>query len=156
MKIKALTIWQPWASLIIAGAKPYEFRGWSAPRFAQNQLIAIHAGARPTRRDEIADLILRLRGSDAWSTALNKEIALPLLEKWLPNPAVLPLSSVLGTAFLGRPILATAILAEFGAPNDSLRSEHANFAWPLSRITRFEPFIPAKGAQGFWSWDLPA
>jgi len=24
--IRAITIWQPWASLIIIGAKPYEFR----------------------------------------------------------------------------------------------------------------------------------
>jgi hypothetical protein len=24
--MKALTIWQPWASLIMIGAKPYEFR----------------------------------------------------------------------------------------------------------------------------------
>ena len=24
--MKALTIWQPWASLIMVGAKPYEFR----------------------------------------------------------------------------------------------------------------------------------
>jgi len=28
--MKALTIWQPWASLIMAGYKPYEFRGWPA------------------------------------------------------------------------------------------------------------------------------
>lgn len=26
--MKALTVWQPWASLIIMGAKPYEFRKW--------------------------------------------------------------------------------------------------------------------------------
>jgi hypothetical protein len=30
--MKALTIWQPWASLIMAGCKPYEFRRWAAPQ----------------------------------------------------------------------------------------------------------------------------
>lgn len=26
--MKALTIYQPWASLVMIGAKPHEFRGW--------------------------------------------------------------------------------------------------------------------------------
>src|SRR4051812_29168039 len=26
---KALTIWQPWATLIVLGAKPHEFRRWN-------------------------------------------------------------------------------------------------------------------------------
>jgi hypothetical protein len=30
--MKALTIWQPWATLIMIGAKPHEFRGqWIWP-----------------------------------------------------------------------------------------------------------------------------
>src|SRR5215212_7204780 len=32
MKLLALTIWQPWATLVIADCKPYEFRTWPAPR----------------------------------------------------------------------------------------------------------------------------
>jgi hypothetical protein len=27
--MKALTIYQPWASLVMIGAKPYEFRRWA-------------------------------------------------------------------------------------------------------------------------------
>ena len=55
--MKALTIWQPWASLIIAGVKPYEFRGWYPPASIIGRRIAIHAGARPVRKAEIAELI---------------------------------------------------------------------------------------------------
>ena len=44
--MKALTIWQPWASLIIAGAKPFEFRGWRPPASLIGQRIVIHAAAR--------------------------------------------------------------------------------------------------------------
>ena len=54
--MKALTIWQPWASLIIAGAKPYEFRGWRAPRALIGQRIVIHAAARKIDRDEVCAL----------------------------------------------------------------------------------------------------
>src|SRR5574343_783805 len=88
----ALPIWQPWASLIIAGAKPYEFRSWPAPKWVQGQRIAIHAGARPPKRAEITELVLRLNSLEAWSTALHRDIALPLLEKWHAAEASLPLT----------------------------------------------------------------
>lgn len=151
--MKALTIWQPWASLILAGVKPYEFRSWPAPRALCDTRIAIHAGARPVKRPEIADLIVRLKSGEAWTTALKPE-ALPLLERWHASPAVLPTASVLGTAVLGNPVRAEAIVAEFGGPvNDSDRDQHSNWAWPLTEIERVEPIVPAKGAQGFWEWD---
>ena len=54
--MKALTIWQPWASLIMAGAKPYEFRGWRAPRSIIGQRIVIHAAARKVDRVEVFNL----------------------------------------------------------------------------------------------------
>ena len=41
--MKALTIQQPWASLIIAGAKSYETRSWSTKH---RGTLLIHAGAR--------------------------------------------------------------------------------------------------------------
>src|SRR5690348_14114849 len=40
---KALTIWQPWASLIMMGAKPYEFRRWN---FADKPHLAGLIGSR--------------------------------------------------------------------------------------------------------------
>lgn len=151
--MQAITIWQPWASLIVVGAKPYEFRGWPAPRVVRGQRIAIHAGARKVKRDEIADLILRLKGSEPWSTALRPELALPLLERWLLNPELLPLASIVGTAMLGQPKRAHETIAEFGGvANDSDRGEHWNWAWPLSAVEPVEPIVPARGAQGFWTW----
>ncbi len=150
--MKALTVWQPWATLIIAELKPFEFRGWPAPNGMVGRRIAVHAGARPVKPAELADLIVRLRGPDAWTTGLRPE-ALPLLERWHQSPALLPRSCVLGTAILGQPRRASEITAELGGPvNDSDRAEHSNWAWPLSEIERFEPPIDARGAQGFWEW----
>lgn len=157
--MQALTIWQPWATLIIAGAKPYEFRGWPAPHAVRGTRIAIHAGSRKVKRDEVADLILRLQGPEPWSTALRKNVALPLLERALLRPEILPLASVIGTATLGAPRRAHDVAVEFGDPvNDSDRDAHVNWAWPLSGIEPLEPIAPARGAQGFWTWrqaDLP-
>lgn len=39
--MKALTIWQPWASLIMIGAKPYEFRSWQPPAWLIGKRRAI-------------------------------------------------------------------------------------------------------------------
>jgi hypothetical protein len=143
--LDVITIWQPWTSLIIAGAKPYEFRGWPAPKNLRGRRIGIHAGARPVKRAEVQDLIIRLRSAEAWTTALKPDIALPLLERWLSNPSLLPLSSVLGTAILGEPRRAFDIVGEFGAAlNDSDRDQHCNWAWPLADVQPLEPIQPAK------------
>lgn len=152
--VPALTIWQPWASLIMLGAKPYEFRGWPAPKNIRGQRIAIHAGARPVKLGEVVGLLLRLQGPDAWMTGLKPEIAIPLLERVRDNPRMLPLSAVLGTALLGEPRRAWEIVGELGGHiNDSDRDEHSNWAWPVSEIQHSEPPVPARGAQGFWRWS---
>ena len=135
--MKALTIWQPWASLIMAGAKPVEWRGWACPRWIVGQRIAIHAGARPARTDEI----------DA-ETSLVASIARPRVHRlsW-------PLSSVLGTAIIGAPQPALEwVRAHAPGFLDSDRIDHSKFAWPLTDIESFAPPIPARGAQGFWDW----
>lgn len=44
--IIALTLWQPWASLIAEGVKTIETRSWKAPDDLIGDTIAIHAAAR--------------------------------------------------------------------------------------------------------------
>ena len=100
--MKALTIWQPWASLIAIGAKPYEFRGWAAPRALRGQRIVIHSGVRPMRRQELQALWLRLTGREPWRTGLVADKALPLLKRVMAGLA-LPMGHGLGTAILGEP-----------------------------------------------------
>jgi len=149
--MKALTVWQPWTSLIMAGAKPYEFRGWSPPPAMVGQRIVLHAGARPVRKAEVAELIQRLRGGLRSRTGLLPEVALPLLERWLEEPTLLPLASGLGTAVLGQARSARAFFGNDSA-NDSDRDEHFNLAWPLTDVRAFAHPIPCRGAQGFWTW----
>ncbi|AOH83647.1 hypothetical protein AWL63_06325 [Sphingomonas panacis] len=162
--MKALTIWQPWASLIIAGAKPYEFRGWRAPRSVIGQRIVIHAGAHKVRRDDLNDMLcaLALRDRcDAFAQAaaelcLKPELAIPVLNAALEGQ--LPMSAGLGTAIVGEPRLGTDIAEEFGVPraNDSDRDQHANWGWPMLDIEHWGVQIPMRGAQGVWNWPTPA
>ena len=153
-RIYALTIWTPWSSLIIEGWKPYEFRKWDyRSRYPGlvGQRIAIHAGARPARRDEIADLLSRLSRKHS----MVAERAVPHLERWHLAPGSLPLSAILGTAILGEPRRAHTLLSReqsVAAEADSMRIDHHMWAWPLTDIERFDIPVPARGAQGFWAW----
>jgi hypothetical protein len=45
--VKALPLWQPWASLVEVGAKRIETRHWPAPAALLGQRIAIHATKTP-------------------------------------------------------------------------------------------------------------
>jgi hypothetical protein len=154
--MKALTIWQPWGSLIMSGAKPYEFRQWDyrdrSPSL-EGQRIVIHAGARPVKLLEVEDIIDRM--TDRLSS-LRAEMAMPLLERLRTAykcRGVVELSAGLGTAILGKPRQVSAL---FNSPADSDRIDHHMWAWPFTDIKPFEVPIPMRGMQGFWTWPAAA
>lgn len=174
--MKALTIYQPWASLIMAGAKPYEFRGWSPRRrggaYAAliGQRIIIHASTRKMDRRELNYLagVLQKREDPQYAdlaaeTCLIADKALPVLARALDiipgneGHGDLPWGVGLGTAVLGEPRNGFDIAAEFGLPraNDSDRDEHANFGWPLTDIEVWDMPVECRGFQGFWNWPTP-
>ena len=50
--MRALTLHQPWAQLMVWGFKNVETRSWAAPRNLIGQRVAIHAGKRDPRPTE--------------------------------------------------------------------------------------------------------
>jgi hypothetical protein len=153
--MKALTVYQPWASLIMIGAKPYEFRRWDyreRDRGLEGQRIVIHAGARPIRPAEVEDIVERMTNR---ISSLRAEIAMPMLDRVRAAyrcQGVLPLAAGLGTAILGRPKSVTSLFS----PADSDRIDHHMWAWPLSDFIAFDAPEPMRGMQGFWTWPLRA
>jgi len=191
--MKALTVWQAWASLIMIGAKPFEFRRWDyreREAALEGQRIVIHAGTRPMKREEIEDMLAQVRsGETSLRGGVRPDSALPLLEKIIaafdacdaampaykeafalhrrslrkprmvgddavpypskPEVGVLLLGHGLGTAVLGKPRRVTDL---FNGYPDSDRLDHHMWAWPLTDLEPFEPPIPMRGAQGFWTW----
>lgn len=154
----AFTIWQPWASLIMVGAKPFEFRPASyldrrsyriSPQ--PDDRVVIHAAARPVQPAEVDDLLRRL-DTDEDATGLRAP-ARPLLERVRAayKCRLLPLGAGLGTAVIGAPRNAGVIFG--GLRHDSDRGEF-NWAWPLTDIRPFDTPIPMRGHQGFWAWPL--
>lgn len=154
----AVTVWQPWASLIAYGWKPFEFRGWRAPRAYVGKRIAIHAGVRKPRPQEITDLVMQLLSSEWRATGVNLD-ALPALNNWAVDPRLLPLGFVVGTATLGEPIKNEELAAAMGVKwvNDSDRVGDSNWGWPMLNVKRCDPTVHATGRQGLWTFsgDLP-
>lgn len=147
----AITIWQPWASLIMVGLKAYEFRRWPAPERLYGQRIAIHAGARkPTKMDQM-ELLYAIQGG-ALIGPLGRELTdseLKEVEAMIHQVLALPRSAVLGTVILGRPQKATKLFAD---DKDADRIDPRMWGWPLSDPRPLPYACPAKGAQGWWTW----
>jgi hypothetical protein len=54
--LQAISLWQPYASLIAAKAKPFETRHWAAQSHRIGQRVAIHAALRRPTQTEVAEL----------------------------------------------------------------------------------------------------
>ena len=158
MPIPAITIFQPWGTLVAERLKPYEFRGHQAPKSYVGRRVAIHAGARPVRVSEVRALLVKLHSASWRDTGLRRDGAIALLERIKDAPKAVPLGSVLCTATLGAPIRNDELARELGIDwvADSGREEHSMWGWPLSCIERLRPPLPAVGRQGWWYWAPPA
>ena len=139
--MKALTIWQPWASLIAAGLKRYETRSWATD---YRGLLAIHAAKRPLNPDEIRSICYGLNSFDL------EEVA--KVEHEIDNCC--QFGAILAIAEL-KDCLPTASFIP-GPNKNSLGIERilgnyqpGRFAWKLQNIQPLIP-IPTKGQQGLW------
>lgn len=56
--MKAISIKQPWASLIAHGIKDIENRTWKCPQKYIGQRVLIHASGKPLKYDNFYDSIL--------------------------------------------------------------------------------------------------
>lgn len=143
--MKALTIWQPWASLLVSGKKRYETRSWAT---AYRGPIAIHAAKRPVRRT--IDALAADRG-DGW-TALDYFDALFMRPGSINE---LPTGAVIGKALLVRCNLITEdFVAQLTQQELALGDfSLGRYAWEFEQMTQLIAPIPARGAQGLWHWD---
>ena len=140
--MKALTIWQPWASLFVIDAKLYETRSWAT---TYRGPIAIHAAKRPVRRT-----IDALAAGNAWDT-------LERFESLFHGPGALDQLStgaIVGTAILTRCNLITEAFVAKLTPMELALGDFTlgRYAWDFHvRIAADSP-VPAKGMQGLWEW----
>lgn len=123
----ALTLWQPWADLIVDGIKPVENRGWAPPQRLIGQAIVIHAGK-----------------------TYDHDCALDCSEGvYGERVQVKPKSSIVLGAMVG-----IATIDRVTEKRTELLSESpwyfGPFGWWLRDVVKFKLPIHYKGAQGLW------
>src|SRR5260221_532151 len=123
--MNALTIRQPWASLIFRKLKTREYRQYALPLGR----LAIHAGKAPARRSDYEQLGQLVPGG----------LSLADLIAWVAD---LPRGCILGTCRVARHETATDRWFRFG--------KVANI---LADVEEFDEPIPCLGDRGVWRWE---
>lgn len=142
MEFRALTIWQPWASLIALGHKGWETRSW--PTTHRGPLL-IHAATRRPEAyeayfdEEVAEYVRHLLGP--WQ-ALPRGCLLALCHL----EDCLPVQDVLQRDPLGGGIAPYEFeLGDYSA---------GRWAWRTQVTNRLHPYQVA-GRQGLWTFQVP-
>jgi hypothetical protein len=135
MKIKALSLWNPWAEYIKCGVKRHETRSWATN---YRGLVAIHAAKRWTDEEIEA------------ARTLNRQFpAIPLVE----NP---PLGVMLGICRLLNCVPTESLVKNISAHERAVGGwAEGRFAWEMEVLEVFDTPIEAKGQQGLFDWQLP-
>lgn len=143
--MKALSLWQPWASLVAMNEKRVETRDWATKH---RGLLAIHATAKmppfwlgASRHTEA----FRLELADVLGVRLSGDIS---AAKKLPLGAVL---CVVNLVDIRETREVREILCEreriFGNYDDG------RYAWFLELVEVFETPITVKGNRMLWNWN---
>lgn len=141
--MKALTLWQPWASAIAFGLKQYETR----PRKTNHRgLLAIHAG-KAMNEEVLASL-----GHIQWSD----HIKLPLSRRYdQVGAGDFPQGVVVAVAELEDCLtMDDELIASVGAQERSLGHwEAGRYAYKLTDVKALKTPVAASGKQGMWTLD---
>lgn len=130
--MKALTLHQPWASLIAVGAKTTETRTWAAPRFLWGDVLAIHTGEKEDRGLREHDLgVVHFLGTEALPKGAI--VAIARLKNCIPTEKSRPgtLDDYFGDYSWGR------------------------WAWLLVDVQPLAEPVPMTGHQRLWTIPAP-
>ncbi|MDJ0598141.1 MAG: ASCH domain-containing protein [Crocosphaera sp.] len=136
--VKAISLHQPWASLIAMGFKHYETRNWSTNYRGQLVICAAKKNTKQQRLD-YEDLAL--------------ELGIDLSVYPWEN---LPLGKAIAICKLTDCIKMTDKFIEKQSDAEQMCGhwELGRFAWKLDNISPLSPPIPIKGQQGLWDISL--
>ena len=145
--MKALPLWQPWATLVAIGAKRVETRAYPPERLGlyRGQRIAIHA----TKTESELGVCAR---EPFLSVLKDAGLRIPL------GPQSFPLGGIVATAVLDRAAEITpesAARLEREKPQEFAFGDYTpgRWAWVLRDVTEVDPFVPVRGSQG--TFDVP-
>jgi len=149
--MKALTIWQPWATLLASGKKHIETR---SRKISYRGEILLHAAKKPYI-DGITMMDLETRN------LLKKALILPAIKvesDWTEYTKKLPSGVIVGKTMLTDCKYIDQEYADF--IKNVCPAEYAfgdftpgRYAWVMEDPVLFDNPIPASGSQGLWNWE---
>jgi activating signal cointegrator 1 len=154
IRIRAISLWQPWATLIAIGAKRFETRSWGHDRLCG--LMAIHAASKAGRelKEVCADPLFRAtldhhgygRGDGQYPLPLGAIVAVCRVHRiWRVDHGLLASKD------------SRLRLPSINSPEWAFGDfDEGRYAWELTRVVSLSAPIPARGHQGIWWWDVPA
>lgn len=159
MNIRAISLWQPWASAVVIGSKRIETRHWSTDYRGP---LAIHAAKRCNKNELIYYVCCWNWVGALWSCGVRMGNSQPLWE-------ALPFGAIVGVVDLVdcRPS-ETFTVGELDTPRrpegekghcyDWTERQMGNFApgrygWVLENPRLLKNPVPYKGSQGFFNID---
>ena len=138
-KAKAISLHQPWASLIAMGFKHYETRSWSTNY--RGNLVICSAKKNPKQQRLNYEYLASILGIDLTQYPWDS----------------LPLGKAIAVVNLTDCIEMTPNFIEDQSESEQLCGhwKPGRFAWQLDNIRPISPPIPIKGQQGLWDVELP-
>ncbi|MHA6530215.1 ASCH domain-containing protein [Paenibacillus sp. BAC0078] len=140
--MKAITILQPWATLIATGEKKFETRSWPTKYRGE---LAIHAGKKvdldACREPEISAALAR-HGYTAYNLPTGAVVATARLADCLKSVD----TWTDGYELEGRRLIYSPEY-EFGDFTPG------RYAWELAGVKQLPEPVPAKGKLSFWNWE---
>lgn len=173
--MKAITLWQPWASLVACGAKIIETRSWPT---SYRGPLAIHASKNiPKQVSELwkddAQFRVNARCKLDPVAVLSR---MPIGLSDLPSGVIVATCELTDCCIIGEPV-------EYDDQRECCRWAHyplldslgihvecvqigshellfgdytpGRYGWILANIKLPDRPIPAVGKQGLWEWDMP-
>jgi hypothetical protein len=163
--IYTLSMWQPWASLLVLGCKQFETRHWPIPQNKLPRETAIHAAGRWTRdQRELCEQNTHIRAAlIEHAPTLARQVNcgahyLPHVNLMLGDVAIsLPLGCLIGMgAFVSCWQTELVITTEYITPAEAAMGnyEPGRFAFRFYDAQLITP-IPMHGKQSWWRVARP-
>ncbi len=139
--IKAITLWQPYASLVAKGAKQIETRSWATKYRGP---LAIHAAKKH---------VALIPGNITASRIIQGVIHSQGI-----SISKLPRGMVIATCNLVECVLITQEFSANLTDQELAFGDYSpgRYAWILEDVLQLEEPVQATGKQGLWNWEFNA
>ena len=140
--MKAISLWQPWATLMAVGAKAVETRSWAPRGLRVGDRFAIHAA----KKQDADSLFLCVE--EPFRTVLVERAGIEFVRD-------LPFGAIVATVQLGG-VYRTESIRDSLSEDERAFGDYRDgrYGWFTVDCRRLAEPIPCRGAQGLW--DVPA